>query len=261
MLSVMEMPVFAMVMAAALAVGHNDVPPPTGKCLPLRITRSRLLHIGSGWGSGWPYAHPRLCPKEPCMGQDKYTDLCTQLLLQARGGDPQAFAALHVSLSQAVRDFAASLDDHLDKDELDDIVQEVFMRVWCKHMSYRGEASGKTFVLAIARNVVLKDMSERRRLPIVHTRDFSHIADRTAPIEPIGSRHTDVDGLLPAVRQAMVRLTDAQRRAVELDLSHNSRKAAAEAANCTPRQFADRLYRARKRLRQMLNGLPRCVLM
>ena len=188
-------------------------------------------------------------------------DECTQLLLRAQRGDSDAFAELYAALSPVVRDFIASLGGQLCRHERDDLVQEVFLRVWVNLATYRGEASAKTFVFGVAKKTALKVVSRRQRLPVVYTGDLSHLPDGRAPAAPTGSSTIGPDEILLRIRQAMARLSDAQRRAVELDLANNSRIAAAEADNCTPGQFADRLYQARKRLRQMLNGLLRCVLL
>ena len=193
------------------------------------------------------------------MRRHRHVDDCTQLLLRAQGGDSQAFADLYGALSPTVRDYVFSLNSRLRPQEREDMVQEVFLRVWHGLSGYRREASAKTFLLAVARNVLLKHLSERGRLPLVYTADLSYVPDRSAHAEPTGSHRDGPDHLPLMIQQAMAKLTDAQRRAVELDLADISRTAAAKLANCSPSQFADRLYEARKRLRKMLKGQLRRV--
>jgi len=184
-----------------------------------------------------------MCRHEPA-------DVCTQLLLRAQEGDAQAFAELYATLSPVVKGFLASLNGKLSGD---DLVQETFLRVWKNRSCYRGDASAKTFVLAVAKKVAFKHLAERRQITVVCVGDLSRFPGRRDPAERSHSTGTSQDELLQAVQQAVARLPDAQRQAVEFHLSHNSRAAAARAANCSPCQFADRLYRAKNRLRQILS--------
>jgi RNA polymerase sigma-70 factor (ECF subfamily) len=181
-------------------------------------------------------------------------DACTGLLLRAQRGDGQAFAQLYTGLCPVVGDFAASLDRRLSVHEQEELTQEVFLRVWKNLPGYRAEASARTFILAITRRLLLKELAIRRRRPTLLVGDLRRLAAEDAPGSWLERQET-----ADAVGQAMAKLTPPQRQAVEFDLSRNSRTAAARVAYCSPGQFADRLYQARKRLRQMLKGLLRCV--
>jgi len=190
-----------------------------------------------------------------------HEDRCTRLLLRAKRGDTESFAELYTALRPAVRDFAGSLDGTLSAHDREDLVQEAFLAAWKRLGRYRGDASAKTFVLAIAKNLLLKHIFTRRRLAIIYTPDLDYVPDRGAPAGSTGSSSMSPEEVRRTVRLAMAKLGGAQRRAAELDLSCNSRTAAVEAANCSHGQFADRLYQARKRLRQMLKGLLGRVLL
>ena len=87
---------------------------------------------------------------------------CTRLLLRPQAGDSQAFAELYAALRPVVGGFAASLDRQLSPHDLEDLQEEVFMKVWRELGSFRGDASAKTFVLAIAKNVGLDELRHRR---------------------------------------------------------------------------------------------------
>jgi RNA polymerase sigma-70 factor (ECF subfamily) len=180
------------------------------------------------------------------------TDRRTKLLLRAQGGDSQAFAELYTALSPVVRDFIVSLDGRLCQHEREDLVHEVFLRVWEKLATYRGEASAKTFVLAIAKKAVLKAMCKRQRLPIVYTGDLNHVPSH----EPAGARDLDSDEIAPLIEKAMAQLTEAQRQAIELaKIRGVPRPEALRLANCGPNQFANRLRRAAITLRRLLSDL------
>ena len=64
------------------------------------------------------------------------------------------------------------------------------------------------------------------------------------------------------IEQAKAKLAEAQREAFELDqIQDLPRAEAAKLADCSPSQFADRLYRAKKCLKQLLKDLPQCILL
>jgi len=182
---------------------------------------------------------------------DSSEDRCTQLLLRAQKGDSRAFEQFCVETYPAVRDFIASLSGKLFPDECEDLAQETFQAVCRKPGAYRGKSSAKTFALAVAKHLTLKYLS-RRKKTIVFTGNLTNVVGKRqwhAPRDSIESSET-----LRTIRTAMDKLNDAQRRTIELHLSSDSRAAAARADGCTPSRFADRLYHARKLLRQVLDG-------
>jgi len=180
-------------------------------------------------------------------------DVCTRLLRRAQKGDTRAFAELYASLRPAVTGFVASVDGHLSAQDQEDIVQEVFLRAWRSLAGFRGEASGKTYILAIARHVVLNELRRRRTHPAVLTPDVEKSGEPGMSASSEGPGCSSAGELADLVEEAIGRLPDKQRQAVELDwLSGLPRRDASRQAGCSPQAFADRLYRARKRLWQVL---------
>jgi RNA polymerase sigma-70 factor (ECF subfamily) len=188
-------------------------------------------------------------------------DPCTQLLLRAQKGDTHAFVKLHAVLVPLLGDFIASFDGQLSPSDRDDLVQESIAAIWQRLGDYRGNASAKTFALAITRNITLKHISKRQRLPMIHAADVGRILDERELYEQADSSSMELSEDEAKLRRAMNELTDVQRQAVLLSCSGDSRSTAARKAGCTPSQFADRLHYAKKRLRHMLNGVVRCILL
>jgi RNA polymerase sigma-70 factor (ECF subfamily) len=94
----------------------------------------------------------------------RVVDQLTSLLLDARDGDREAFAAAIQIADPPVRRFVTAL---IDCDEVDDTVQDTFIRAWHSLGRYRVEASGQTWLLAIARRAcadVVRTRRRRRRL-------------------------------------------------------------------------------------------------
>lgn len=182
---------------------------------------------------------------------DSSEDRCTQLLLRAQNGDPRAFEQFYAETYPAVRDFIASLSGQLFSEECEDLAQETFLAVCRKPGAYCRESSAKTFVLAIAKHLTLQHLS-RCKKTIVFTGVLTKVVGERQWREPRDS--IESSEALRVIRTAMAKLDEAQRRTIELHLSSDSRAAAAQEAGCTPSQFADRLYHARKLLRQILDG-------
>lgn len=87
-----------------------------------------------------------------------------RLLLSAGDGDRDAFAAAIRSTEGDVRRFV----QHVVRDtDVDDIVQDTYIRLWRALPSYRGDASGRTFILSIARRASVDEirrLSRQRRI-------------------------------------------------------------------------------------------------
>jgi RNA polymerase sigma-70 factor (ECF subfamily) len=127
-------------------------------------------------------------------------DELTRLWLAARDGDRTAFA-------QAVRASQADvwrLARHLvGPADADDVTQDTFVRAWRALPSYRGDASARTWLLAIARRAcadAIRSTVRRRRLLSRVREDRSRAAPD--PRDP-GGAHT---------LQALVDDLDADQR-------------------------------------------------
>ena len=90
-------------------------------------------------------------------------DRLTGDLLAARDGDELALAAAIRTAQPDVRRFLRAL---VDPAELDDVVQETFVRAYRALPRFRADASGRTWLLAIARRAAAdttRTLSRRRR--------------------------------------------------------------------------------------------------
>lgn len=75
-------------------------------------------------------------------------DELTHLLIEARDGDRDAFAGAVRMAAPAVERFVRAAVDAAD---LDDVVQDTFVRAWGSLHRFRVESTGMTWLLAIAR--------------------------------------------------------------------------------------------------------------
>jgi RNA polymerase sigma-70 factor, ECF subfamily len=100
-------------------------------------------------------------------------DDLTRLLRAAQGGDRLALAAF-IRRSQAeVWRLCAYL---VDRQAADDLTQEVYLRAWTALPGWRGEASARTWLLAIARRACAQAIRRRVRppIPLVRTAAGDH---------------------------------------------------------------------------------------
>jgi RNA polymerase sigma-70 factor, ECF subfamily len=131
-------------------------------------------------------------------------DELTALLLAARDGDRGALAS---AIRRSQPDVWRCCGWLVDRDSADDLVQETYLRMIRALPAYRAEASGRTWLIAIARRVcadALRRRNRRRRLHEPRTRVLLGgervVADgsRQVALELL------VDGLDPDRRDAFV---------------------------------------------------------
>ena len=89
-------------------------------------------------------------------------DELTRLLRAAQGGDRLALASFIRGSQAEVGRLCAYL---VDRQAADDLTQEVYLRAWTALPGWRGEASARTWLLAIARRTCAQAI--RRRPPIL----------------------------------------------------------------------------------------------
>lgn len=134
-------------------------------------------------------------------------DELTRLFLAARDGDRSA-------LLQGIRAAQADvwrLTSHLvGRDDADDVTQDVFVRAWRALPAYRGEASARTWLLAITRRACadhVRGQVRRRRLA-----GLAGLRDRATPSRALAADPAGVT----TVRDLVDALPDDRRTAFVL---------------------------------------------
>jgi RNA polymerase sigma-70 factor, ECF subfamily len=158
-------------------------------------------------------------------------DELTRLLRAAQGGDRLALAAF-IRRSQAeVWRLCAYL---VDRQAADDLTQEVYLRAWTALPGWRGEASARTWLLAIARRTCAHAI-RRRSWPLV------------PPVEPAGDHQVLPDPAEAVLLTQVISGLDAQRRAafVLTQLLGLSYAEAAKVCGCPVGTIRSRVARAR----------------
>jgi RNA polymerase sigma-70 factor (ECF subfamily) len=181
-----------------------------------------------------------------------------QLMLRVQSDDPGAFSELIRSywprvFGQFVRQFG-------DRQEAEDLAQDVFLRVYRNRRRYIPKASFSTWLFHIARNVARNAIRTRRRRPAVSLSQVSVGQFDTGAEERL-LVNRDEPPTVPMereeaarmVRQAMGRLAERQRAALELQFRDRSYSEIADELDMTPKAAKSLLYRARLQLRDSLH--------
>ncbi len=185
------------------------------------------------------------------------TDPGIALMLRVQRDEPGAFAEL---VNQYwTRVFGRFYRSFSDRQEAEDLAQEVFLRLYRSRKRYQPRARFGTWLFHISQNVARNALRSRRRHPCTRLStgapadDTSTaraiLADNSEP-PPRSLERTELAGV---VRAAVSDLAGRQRTAVELHQFQNRTYAevAAEMA-MTPKAAKSLLYRARLQLRALL---------
>jgi RNA polymerase sigma-70 factor (ECF subfamily) len=176
-------------------------------------------------------------------------DADAELMLAAGKGDCRAFERLYHKYRPLVGSYLTSL--HCSKQAVADITQEVFTRLRVNGGQFRGQCTPKTYIFAYVRRVLLEEWRLRRKMRVLADHLSSH---RPAPM--LSSFQPDWEATRAELREVLGRavreLSVAQQEALRLYyVEQLPLRDAAYAAHCSLRCFRGRLFRARRRLRDL----------
>ena len=133
-----------------------------------------------------------------------------------------------------------------DRNVAEDLSQETFARAWAAWEDQRDEKALKAWLFTIARNEHAR-LYERKRLDI----------DPDAELDAIVARNTPDPGLAIDLRRAFAQLPEAYREPLLLQVLGGLTSAEIAATTQVSEDAVNmRLMRARKALRQLLDGAP-----
>ena len=141
--------------------------------------------------------------------------------------------------------------------EVEDIAQQVFIRVWKSAARYEPRAKFTTWLLKITRNLVFNELRRSKRhshVPMQSEPNAEEIPlkDETAPAPDVSLLETE---LQQAIEQAIAGLPESQRMAVVLRRYHDlSYEQIAEVLDLSVPAVKSLLFRARTELRARLGN-------
>lgn len=177
-------------------------------------------------------------------GADADTDL--DLITRWKGGDQRAATLLVERHAGAVGRFVASIGA---KGDIQDIVQDTFVRAFASLDSFRGDSSLRTWLFTIARRLLLDlRRSERRRGEQVEVQDHDVITEFDALHSVVA------DETRQRMHLAVGRLSKTQREVFMLRVSEGlSYKEIAEAAGTTEGAARVHYHNAMRAIKEFLD--------
>jgi RNA polymerase sigma-70 factor (ECF subfamily) len=177
----------------------------------------------------------------------------TALMAKVGGGDTAAFEQL-IERHQAlvIGTVGRMLGTNLD---VEDVAQQVFIRVWKSAPRYKPTAKFTTWLLTITRNLVFNELRRRKRHP-TETIDLSQ-TEESVPLPDPDPRGPDQalleDELQRAIDEAIQALPEKQRLALILRrYEEKSYEEIAQVLDLSVPAVKSVLFRARAELRNLL---------
>jgi RNA polymerase sigma-70 factor, ECF subfamily len=125
------------------------------------------------------------------------------LIARWRGGEEHAATALVERHAQGIARFVVSLGE---RDEVEEVVQDTFVRAFGSLDSFRGESTFRTWLLTIARNLVRDRQRGRKRARLHVEIQDDAIATSSDALEGAVAAETEA-----RLRQAVEELSPLQR--------------------------------------------------
>jgi len=142
---------------------------------------------------------------EPAHGEDAADGA---LIERWRGGDERAATALVERHAPALARFAANLGA---RDDVEELVQDTFVRAFSSLDSFRGESSLRSWLFTIERRLLLdRRRTERRRREDVGVEEGTAVTEYD-PLDGVVAAETEA-----RLREAVGRLTTTQREVFTL---------------------------------------------
>jgi len=130
------------------------------------------------------------------------------LIARWQGGDERAATALVARHAESLARFVASLGE---REDVDGLVQDTFVRAFGSFDSFRGESSLRTWLFTIARRLLLDRRRAARRRP-----ELTDVQDADAATGFNALDGMVADETADRVRAAVERLTPTQREVFSL---------------------------------------------
>lgn len=165
-------------------------------------------------------------------------------IARAADGDTRAFERLYREHAAKIHGMACRMAGH---DDAEDLTQEVFVKVWDKLDTFRGDAAFSTWLHRVAVNVILSHRKARGRRRETFTLDEDEI--RRAPVGPakVGAK-IDLEGAIGI-------LPDGARQVFVLhDVEGFKHREIADMMDVTEGTSKSQLHRARMLLRDRLTA-------
>jgi RNA polymerase sigma-70 factor (ECF subfamily) len=187
------------------------------------------------------------------MGIEAQSDTELELISRCQAGDRQAFNRLVMTYQNLVYNFLYRLAPKWN--DLDDLAQEVFVKVYhsVKHLRDRGQF--KTWLHQIAVRVYVDEYRRRKKTKERFVSD-EHILETQADPQATPDQQLERAELHRRLQEVIAQLPDEFRLAIVLrEIQDLSYEEIAKTLNCSIGTVRSRIFRGRQLLQQMLKEL------
>ena len=162
-------------------------------------------------------------------------------------GDIEAIEECYRKYVPLIRRYIIRRDGHYDPD---DLVQEVFTRLWQRRQDYHGTANVYTYLIAITNNVLSE--AERHRKRCIIGEPLENLLGQIAGSEDSEKdlHHQEIHQIL---QDTVAKLSDEQRQAIKVFLGEEVADEDSEVGKCSRTAMRERFYRARDTLKCILS--------
>ena len=188
-----------------------------------------------------PYIAGECLPTHDAGDRDAALVACAQV-------DPAAFAGLYRRYLDPV--YAYCWYRLGSRESAEDATSQIFLKALTALPSYRGDRTFRSWLFAIAHNVVVDHYRTQR--PSRPLDDAAEVVDSHASPEDLGVAAVDA----AAMRALLVHLTPDQARVIELRLTGLSESEIAQVLNRRPGAVRATQFRALERLRTLFGVSP-----
>lgn len=169
-----------------------------------------------------------------------------ELIGRWKGGDQRAATTLVARHAASLARFAVSFGEH---DDIDELVQDTFVRAFAAIDSFRGESSFRTWLFTIERRLLLDRQRSAKRNRAVEIREDSAATEFDA-LDDLVAAESAVK-----VRRALERLTPTQRQVFLLRVNEGlSYRDIAEMVKTTEGAARVHYHHAVRAIRELLDA-------
>jgi RNA polymerase sigma-70 factor, ECF subfamily len=174
----------------------------------------------------------------------------------AQDGDAEAFEYLYKSNCKRV--YGICLRMLRDRSDAEDLTQQVFLRVFQKIGTFRGDSCFSTWLHRVTVNAVLMHLRRKKPAELLAEDLEGHTSNGESPSEQ-GSSDTSMYGAIERLNlmRAIRKLPCGYKQIFLLhDLIGYEHSEIADLLGCSTGSSKSQLHKARKRLRCLLQGEP-----
>jgi len=184
------------------------------------------------------------------MGTESHADAEIDLIAKCQEGDRQAFNRLVMRYQNLVYNFLYRLAPN--RDDVDDLAQEVFVKVYHSMKKLRDRTQFKSWLHSIAVNVYVDEQRRRKKRQERFISNERLLETRTDPSENPG-QHLERQELHRRLQEAINRLPEEFRLAIVLrEIQDLSYEEISKTLKCSIGTARSRIFRGRQLLQQML---------